>query len=199
MRISLKEMSAALSLGQDAINRLRKEGLPCVPKSRPIRFVPGDCIAWFLKTNRAKHASRLSATYPESTAHVKMTPIKKGDEEDLNAFLKRVRYVEMVMFDLVKNANSSQLPWAVPQHREAAEQRRKLEKDIAEIQLSQTLTMPIDDVNRKFIQAALMTKTRLTSIPNAVAGMCEGKTAAEISEILRSEIDRALEHLSDKT
>lgn len=56
-------MAACLSLSEDTLDALRKQGLPCihVPGSAKILFCPDDCVDW-LKTQSEPRESLTQAT-----------------------------------------------------------------------------------------------------------------------------------------
>ena len=77
-----------------------------------------------------------------------------------------------------------------------SEQLRKLEKDAESIRQHDAGWIKASEIQDSFTKIATEIKTALLAVPQAVAPVCEGRTAAEIEAIVKSEVIGVLKLLA---
>ena len=170
-----------------------RDGLPHRKVKRKIVFDEGAVVQWLVANKKAKHAASLTK------CAVDIEPSKETDTDTMRSMLDRVRLVERYCYAIVekktaeKHADIGQ--W-IGQYNEAAEQRRKIEKDLAGVMLSQGEVIPKETVEQEFSDMAQAIRQAFLAVPNSIAPRLVGKQAVTIAEELKRAILDCLRHLA---
>lgn len=192
-----QELASRLGVTPDAVAKWRKAGMPC-SKTRlgRIDFDERKAAEWFARTGKIKHAQKLIVIKTKENNKKLRSLENMSSTDDLESMLSRCRQAELDAWKRYQSADPVMISVAMEQHREQAEARRKVEKDIAAIRLSQQEVVPRSEIERTISNMAIACKGDLLSIPDAVAEQLVGLTAPEIAVKLRSAITDALRHIS---
>ena len=196
--MTLRELAAVMDCSMESIQRWRKNGMPAVGKSRPLKFDREAVRQWFLKNKKFKQATQLQGGAGGCADKQVVEDVDAGKIGSMDEWVERVRYQECVAgLNMIKESKEkTDTGFWSDKYLSASEQRRKVEMTIADIQLSQQNVMPMEEVNKKFTEAGLLIKNRILSLPASVAPVLEGKSAVEISAVLSKELHKILEELS---
>ena len=84
-------------------------------------------------------------------------------------------------------------------HLQTAEQRRKVEKDLARIQKDRGDALPRVEVERAWVEVMLAVRNDLLALPASLAPRLVGlKTAAEVATVLESGLRDSVRHIADR-
>ena len=193
-KINLNELAEALELGKESVRRFRKEGLPCTKVNGKLAFDVEEVFAWFVSTGRHKHAGRITKLRVNPDKPVREVT---GAIDDLDAFVERVRFNECALHEDVQNAvDAAMRGYAYGNYKDACKQRLDVEKEISRIQMSQQLSVAVEDVERQFAELGSLVKSKLMSWIAKLPPLLEEKSMAQMSEVLEDEVREVLEDLS---
>jgi hypothetical protein len=195
--MKIQDLADRLGVTADAVAKWRKSGMPC-SKTRlgRIEIDERQAAEWFARTGKINHAQKLIVIKTKENNKKRQSLEKMSSTDDLESMLARCRQAELDAWNRYQSADPIMVGVAMEQHREQAEARRKVEKDIAAIRLSQQEVVPRCEVEKTISNMAIACKGDLLSIPDAFAEQLVGLTAAEIAVKLRSAITDALRHIS---
>ena len=206
--LSTAEMARELSVTVRHLRRWIGRGCPCrrvKPRSgggHPrLRFQPPLVRAWLIEhgiTSRPPSSPAAAITKPQPTF-----PKSGGgiiNQKGIRGAVERCRIIERDLFELrekTKEHNPGLAASYARQHKEALDNLRKLEKDVAGIRQSQGDVIPVADARAILTRMATEAKSALINLPRSVAPRLPGLKPAEIENVLRDEIDAILRRLSE--
>jgi len=171
--LTLTELAEALSLGKEAIRRLRKEGLPCHKTKGKLSFAVEPALAWLSSTGRFKHANALATAYPPAADGSGAFAQSSNDElGDMLAFLQGMQRAEIyarTMMDACAEAdNKAQLPYLVETYNKTSRQRGDTEEKVLKVMQQKGLLMSKDVHDRALFEAGQITRQTFMAFPSAI-------------------------------
>lgn len=199
----LNDIANACGSSPDTVRSWVKAGMPKAARG----FDPQTCLAWLRETGRTKPATRLAA-HLQGPPKAKQTARKakpSGDTsgDSLAAAANRARVLEQSLFDEWQAAKDAGLHDTAREvekrYLDAAEQRRKIEKDLPDGQTKAGEVVPRADVERLWTGIGSAVCDDMLAIPVALSPRLVGRTdVAEVAATLEDAIRDALRHLADR-
>lgn len=189
-------MAKACGVSIAAVRHWVELGIPKTKTDKRVSFDVGMVTQWLVANRKAKFAARLTGC---GAAGVGVTKSKHAKPDTMREMCERAKLVERFCFAVLEKKqadDAADVSYWLEYYARAAEQRRKIEKDLASVMLSQGEVVPKEQVEDEMRQMAQAIKQGLLAIPNSVAPRLAGKTAVEIAEELRREVTDVLRHLS---
>ena len=190
--LSIADATARLWLRQGLPSRKEKDG-----KRTKIIIDRAAAQTWLLGNDKAEYACKLVPSPPSG--------VELGGGVDgvltMRAMVDRLRNVEVYCYGNMQKAIEDEKVgetdlW-MEKHQAAVEQRRKVEKDLSQIELSQHNVIPKATADAHLVEMALAVKTALLALPDKCATLVENRGAVEVAEILRREVKDCLRGLSE--
>jgi phage terminase Nu1 subunit (DNA packaging protein) len=196
--MTLKQLAAVMDCSMESIQRWRKNGMPAVGKTRPLKFDREAVRQWFLKNKKFKQATQLQGEAKGCEGKQIVEDVDQSKIGNMDEWVERVRYQECAAgLNMIKESKEkTDTGFWSDKYLAASEQRRKVEMTIAEIKLSQSNVVPSEEVERKFSEAAQLVKSRLQMLPDSISDRLVGLDAVEINKMLTAELELALEDMS---
>ena len=199
LAISTKDLAAAIGVTITAINKFRSEGLAIARKEGRVQFYDVRTVCdWLLQTGRHKYYAKLMAHADKSKPD---QPIELGEiDNDVERMAERMRREEAHCYAMVEQArNTDSYAYALERYRDISEQRRKIEKDLAIIRLSQGDVVPVSQVNEAWARVALAVRNDLMSLSTALAPrLVNISDPAEAEKIVEEAVRDCVRHITDK-
>ena len=199
LSISTKELADAIGVNTRAINRFRHDGLTPDRVEGKTQFYDIRAVCdWLLQTGRHKYYAKLMAhaDKPKTDGPIEIGPV----DNDIERMAERMRKEEAHCYAMVEQArNTDSYAYALERYRDISEQRRKIEKDLALIRLSQGDVVPVSQVNEAWARVALAVRNDLMSLSTALAPrLVNINDPAEAEKIVEEAVRDCVRHITDK-
>jgi hypothetical protein len=200
--VSVNELAETLGLTKEGVYRQVRDGLPHRRDGRWLKIDRQAAAEWYAVRGMTKHALRLCEAKRAEDVVVQPKAFRVESAvvstDPLDELLAAARKAERDALALYENhaTNPVMAGALLDSHGNAMERRRRVEKDISEIRLSQRNVMPRSEAERELRDMAVEIRTNLLALPAAVAGRCEMRKAGEVHLILVDAINAALRRLA---
>ena len=199
LTISTKDLAEALGATTRVINQFKRDGLTIARKDGKVQFYDVRTVCdWLLQTGRHKYYAKLMAHADKAKPD---QPIELGEiDNDVERMAERMRKEEAHCYAMVEQArNTDSYAYALERYRDISEQRRKIEKDLALIRLSQGDVVPVSQVNEAWARVALAVRNDLMSLSTALAPrLVNISDPAEAEKIVEEAVRDCVRHITDK-
>ena len=207
-KLTVRDLSELLGIKDDTVRTWQRNGLPStkrtVGKCRRVVFDRGQITQWLLNNNKPEYAYTLNQnggtdepSLPSSTLSGKTQPAGTSLAEMAEHVHQQEQFCYEKLEQCKADADEGGIRVWFDRHQQAAEQRRKIDKDRAAIELSMGDVLPREQVDEELRQMAVEIKSKLLAIPNSAAPRLEGKDAAWIAGELKRVIEDALTALAE--
>ncbi len=201
--LKVAEIADILNVTPKTIMSWLNEGMPSVKcgKGKGVRYIdPVEAGKWLALHGKTIAAERLraipgakkmvAAMVADTTSAI--PPPANAEPDSVMAFVRRMRQQEAsAMVEWVAaGGDPVARQYARDGYLKAADLRLKAEKQLAEIQRSQADVIPRAQVLETYSRAGATLKTHMASLHTSIAPQAEGKSAREIAEIIRVEVER---------
>ena len=199
LTVSTKDLAEAIGVPVRTINKFRRDGLAIDRKDGKTQFYDIRAVCdWLLQTGRHKYYAKLMAHADKAKAD---EPIIIGPvDNDIERMAERMRKEEAHCYAMVEQArNTDSYAYALERYRDISEQRRKIEKDLAIIRLSQGDVVPVSQVNEAWARVSLAVRNDLMSLSTALAPrLVNIHDPAEAEKIVEEAVRDCVRHITDK-
>jgi hypothetical protein len=148
-----------------------------------------------------RYVDKLSLSPSAQAASLAVLAASEPDKyrQDVESAVERCRTKEAIAWAMLEDARKTtpeKVPLLMDLHRAETEQRRKWEKDFADIAFSIGNAIPFDTIQKALSEAIEAAKNEMLSLCNSLPPDIENKSAADIVPILKSALLASLRHLS---
>jgi len=202
--LTVTDIAAACQCADNTVRGWLRDGMPHTKsnggRGKTVQIDRATATQWLIGKGKIEYAARLNPTSTDG-ADVELpdqpASSSVGAMRQMGQFINRwALYYQAVALKQEEDGNVLGTHQYVDLVKDLSEQYRKIVKDLAGIELSQGEVVPRSEVEQDAARCGTAIRNDLLALPGKLSGQLVGKSAAEISVLLKDSIVDCLRHLS---